>query len=62
MEWISQGKAADIAGLSRSAFVEALSRYGVSPIQVTSSELENEVQRALGNYGAPPTKKGEADA
>lgn len=49
MERISQGKAAEIAGLPRSAFIEALSRYGTSPIQVSPSDLENEVLQALGD-------------
>jgi predicted HTH domain antitoxin len=48
MERISQGKAAEIAGLSRSAFIDALSRYRVSPIQGSPSELEAEVEQALG--------------
>jgi predicted HTH domain antitoxin len=48
MERISQGKAAEIAGLSRSAFIEALSRYGVNPIQVDPRTLDEEVQQALG--------------
>jgi len=30
---ISQGKAAEIAGLTRSEFIDALARYKVSPIQ-----------------------------
>jgi predicted HTH domain antitoxin len=45
---ISQGKAAELAGLSRSAFIEALSRYGVSPLQVTPDELDDEFRSALG--------------
>ena len=45
---IFQGKAAEIAGLSRPAFIDALSRYGVSPIQVSLSELEAEVEQAFG--------------
>ena len=48
MERISQGKAAEIAGLSRSAFIDALGRYGVSPVQVRSDEFEREVEEALG--------------
>lgn len=48
MERISQGKAAEIAGLSRSAFIDALGRYGVSPVQVQPDEIEREVQEALG--------------
>lgn len=61
MERISQGKAAEIAGLSRSAFIEALSRYGVSPIQVSPAELENEVQQALGDANAPSKAAGGDD-
>lgn len=48
MERISQGKAAELAGLSRSAFIEALGRYGVSPVQVRADEFEREVGEALG--------------
>jgi predicted HTH domain antitoxin len=58
MERISQGKAAEIAGLSRSAFIKALSRYGVGPIQVSPSALEEEVQQALGGAEGS-SKKGE---
>jgi predicted HTH domain antitoxin len=54
MERISQGKAAEIAGLSRSAFIKALSRYGASPVQVSPAELENEVQQALDEADGPP--------
>jgi predicted HTH domain antitoxin len=36
---VSQGRAAEIAGVSRSEFIEALSRYGVSPFQDTVDEL-----------------------
>ena len=61
MERISQGKAAEIAGLSRSAFIEALSRYGASPIQVGSLTLEEEVQQALGGRGGSSRKRGVAD-
>ncbi len=48
MERISQGKAAELAGLLRSAFIEALGRYGVSPVQGRPSELEGDVKQALG--------------
>ena len=48
MERISQGKAAEIAGLSRSAFIDALARYGVSPVQIDPEELEEEYRRSLG--------------
>ena len=40
---ISQGKAAEIAGLTRSDFINALSRYQVSFLQYTSSELAEEM-------------------
>lgn len=43
---ISQGKAAEIAGLSRSDFIFALSRFGVSPFQYGSDELADELSRA----------------
>lgn len=40
---VSQAKAAEIAGVSRAEFLAALSRYGVSPFQVTATELIQEV-------------------
>jgi len=39
---ISQAKAAEIAGLSRAAFIDALREYNVPAIQVAPSELEKE--------------------
>jgi predicted HTH domain antitoxin len=42
----SQGQAAEIAGLSRSAFIDALSRYRVSPFQYTEEDLAEEMQDA----------------
>ena len=36
---VSQGKAAEIAGLSRAEFIEALSRFSVSPFQETAEEI-----------------------
>jgi predicted HTH domain antitoxin len=62
MERISQGKAAEIAGLSRSAFVDALSRYGVSPIQETADDLDREVQRQMDASDAPRTGSDSSDA
>lgn len=41
---LSQGKAAEVAGLSRAEFILALGRYGVSPFQVTADELERELR------------------
>ena len=36
---LSQGRAAEIAGLSRAEFIDALGRYGVSPFQETMADL-----------------------
>lgn len=43
---ISQGKAAEIAGLTRAEFIQALSRYQVSPFQYTKTELQKEISEA----------------
>ena len=40
---ISQSKAAEVAGISRSDFIDALALFGVSPFQVTPDELEAEL-------------------
>jgi predicted HTH domain antitoxin len=40
---VSQGRGAEIAGLSRAEFIEALGRFGVSPFQVETEELVREV-------------------
>lgn len=40
---ISQGKAAEIAGTTRSDFINALSRYQVSFLQYTAQELAEEM-------------------
>ena len=42
---VSQSKAAEIAGLSRSAFVTALNQFKVSPFQYTADEIVSEVTR-----------------
>jgi hypothetical protein len=36
---LTQGKAAEVAGLSRAGFITELARYGVSPFQETASEI-----------------------
>ncbi len=36
MGQLSQGKAAEVAGLTRAEFIEALSRFQVSPFQYTA--------------------------
>jgi predicted HTH domain antitoxin len=45
---ISQAKAAEIAGLSRYAFLTLLARYEASAIQYTSELLEEELDHARG--------------
>ncbi len=42
---VSQGRAAEIAGLSRAAFLDALARYGVTPLQASADEVVEEVLR-----------------
>ena len=44
---ISQGKAAEIAGLDRTDFLFALARAKVDAFQVTPEELKEEVELAL---------------
>ncbi|MGB3292352.1 MAG: UPF0175 family protein [Phormidesmis sp.] len=46
LEQVSQGKAAEIAGLTRAEFIEALSRYRVSPFQYTEADLLRELSKA----------------
>jgi predicted HTH domain antitoxin len=41
---ISQGRAAEIAGLSRAEFINSLHRFGVTPFQVGIDELTREVR------------------
>ena len=43
---ISQAKGAEIAGLTRSAFITALSDAKVSPFQYTAEELDQELGNA----------------
>jgi predicted HTH domain antitoxin len=46
LEQISQGKAAEIAGLTRAEFIQALSRYRVSVFQYTEADLARELSSA----------------
>ncbi len=46
MARLSQGKAAELAGLSRSGFIDALSRYSVSPFQYSGAEIVRELSDA----------------
>lgn len=43
MERVSQAKAAEIAGLSRTEFLTALVQFGVSPFQYQADEVIQEV-------------------
>ena len=43
---VSQEKAAEISGLSRSDFIATLSRFNVSPFQITEQELDEELKDA----------------
>jgi len=42
---VSQGRAAEIAGVSRSEFIDALGRYGVTPFQYGADEIIAEARR-----------------
>lgn len=42
---LSQGKAAEVAGVSRAEFIDALADSGISPIQVSPDELRDELAR-----------------
>jgi predicted HTH domain antitoxin len=44
---VSQGKGAEIAGLSRAEFIDALGRANVSAIQTTVDELKAELEQGL---------------
>ena len=43
---VSQSKAAELAGVSRESFIQALTRFRVSPFQETPEELCEAVNRA----------------
>ena len=40
---LSQGKAAEVAGLSRATFISELARFDVSPFQETADEVSTAV-------------------
>jgi predicted HTH domain antitoxin len=44
---LSQGKAAEVAGLNRADFITALARYKVSVLQYTAEELAQELDDAI---------------
>jgi predicted HTH domain antitoxin len=43
---LSSGRAAELAGLSRVAFLMALGRYCVSPLQLADDELAQDIDHA----------------
>ena len=43
---VSQGKAAEIAGVSRAEFIDVLAASGVSPCQETLEDLDEALARA----------------
>lgn len=45
MELVSQGRAAEIAGVSRSEFLAALDRFRVTPFQYSANEVIEEARR-----------------
>ena len=62
MKWfelgrISQNRAAEIAGISRSAFITALSEANVSVLQITRAQLDEELSDSIVNVLA--AKAGE---
>ncbi|MCF7978355.1 MAG: UPF0175 family protein [Chromatiaceae bacterium] len=46
LELVSQGMAAEIAGLTRAEFITALGQYRVSPFQYTADEVLSELVNA----------------
>ena len=42
---LSQERAAEIAGISRAEFIEALHKFGVSPFQSSANEILEEAER-----------------
>lgn len=45
LELVSQGRAAEIVGVSRSEFLDALGRFRVTPFQYTVEEILEEARR-----------------
>lgn len=46
MRLLSQGRAAEVAGLSRAEFIDALHRFQVTPFQMSAEEILSEARRA----------------
>ncbi len=45
MRLLSQGRAAEVAGISRAEFIHVLGRFGVSPFQSSAEEIIAEATR-----------------
>lgn len=45
MQLLSQGRAAEVAGVSRAEFMHLLTRFGVSPFQASVEEIVAEAMR-----------------
>jgi predicted HTH domain antitoxin len=45
MRLLSQGRAAEVAGLSRAEFIDALGRFEVTPFQTSAEEILAEARR-----------------
>lgn len=43
MRWLSQAKAAEVAGVSRADFLAALAEFNVTPFQYDADEIVQEV-------------------
>jgi predicted HTH domain antitoxin len=46
MQLVSQGRAAEIAGMTRREFLDSLERFGVSPFQYDAGEIVREAKDA----------------
>ena len=44
LRMVSQGRAAEIAGLSRAAFLAALANFGVTPFQASAADMVEEAR------------------
>lgn len=47
MRRVSQGRAAEIAGVSRAEFIDALGTYGVSPFQQPAEEIVHDAEEDI---------------
>lgn len=54
---VSQARGAEIAGLSRVEFFDALSRYGVSPFQESMEDLAAMLESKTPVNGTPPASR-----